>query len=244
MGGTGHQARATQDRPRTNERARAGIGVAVALAVAVLAAMAPARAAAAWLDVPDGFVAEPAPSLSPQRRDEAPKADAPAADWQPLLTVRPEDGPFADLSAVHLRRVVGTVADPDAWLRQRVAADFGDESLAEDLLDSPDSPFADPAFDVLRDALPRLFGGLERLGQLPLQFCEGPVTAYNAAGSLRELACTFQVGPFRQFMTLRLQEVDGTWYYTLIRAMNERRVRHLTAIANSFQPPADGREQP
>jgi hypothetical protein len=35
-------------------------------------------------------------------------------------------------------------------------------------------------------------------------------------------------------MVLRLQEAGGHWYYTEIRAMNERRLRHLIAIANSF----------
>ncbi|TVR98882.1 MAG: hypothetical protein EA406_05485 [Rhodospirillales bacterium] len=213
--------------------------VGVFLVAAALLMAAPATAA--WLEVPPGFVAELAPStpVEPDRRPPLdPRADPPATqDWIPLLTVRPEPGPFADLSAVQLRRVVGPVADPDEWLRRRVAADFGDGTVAEGLLDSPDSPFADPSFDVLRDALPRLFSGLEQLGRLPLQFCEGPLTAYNAAGSLRELACTFQVGPFRQFMTFRLQEVDGSWYYTQIRAMNERRLRHLMAIANSFRPP-------
>jgi hypothetical protein len=35
-------------------------------------------------------------------------------------------------------------------------------------------------------------------------------------------------------MALRLVEADGQHYAVRIRALNERRMRHLVAIANSF----------
>ena len=104
----------------------------------------------------------------------------------------------------------------------------------EAVLNSPDSPFSDPAFDVLRRALPELFESLRRVGELPLEFCDPPTTGYNASGAFRERFCTFAIGPVRRFVVLRLQEADGDWYYTRITTMNERRLRHLIAIANSF----------
>lgn len=201
--------------------AGAAAGLAAGAAVALLPWAAPA---AASFDVPPGFVAE---SASEQGA---------SADWRPLLTIQPEENPFSDLTSLSLREVTGEVEDPDDWLTQRLTVDVPDDAEVASVLDSPDSPFADPAFDVLRRAVPQLFESLRGLGKIGAELCEPPQTAYNAAGSLREMHCTFQVGPLRQFMLLRLQEVDGTWYYTEIKTANDRRLRELVAIADTFQP--------
>jgi hypothetical protein len=42
-------------------------------------------------------------------------------------------------------------------------------------------------------------------------------------------------GPIRQYLVLRLQQAQGHWYYTQITTMNERRRRHLLAIADTFK---------
>ena len=75
---------------------------------------------------------------------------------------------------------------------------------------------------------------LQSLGNLPLEYCEQPVGKTNDAGAYREMSCDFALGPLSHYVVLRLQEIDGVWYYTRIRTMNERRLRHLVAIANSF----------
>jgi hypothetical protein len=193
-----------------------------ALFVVLLLTCPPAEAG--WLDIPEGFVG------SHERERAA------TDEWRNLITVRPQPGPFSDLSEINLRQVIGHVEDPDAWLQRRVTAELVDKEVINEVLESPDSPFADPMFDVVRDAIPQLFTGVQELSKLPLRFCDGPSTAYNASGQLRELACTYQLGPFRQYFVFRLQQVDALWYYTEIRAMNEKRLRHLIAIANSFRP--------
>ena len=151
-----------------------------------------------------------------------------------LYTVTPTGGPFAGLSTIRLSRMAAPVEDVDAWLKGRLSADVGDMSAAEGLFTSPDSPFSDPAFESVRRALPQLFAELQALAELPLEFCDGPQTGYNATGGYRELACTFDVGPLRQFLVLRLQRAGEATYFTEIRTMNERRLRHLLAIADSF----------
>lgn len=196
----------------------------LALAIAILLAVPPAHAN--WLDIPEGFVAE---------QPSQPEA---SQEWRSLMTVRPQPGPFSDLSVVTLRQLLEPVEQPDAWLTRRVSAEMVGQEVIEDVLESPDSPFADPLFDVVRKAIPQLYAGIQELSKLPLRFCDGPLTAYNASGPLRELNCTYPLGPFRQYLVFRLQEVDGVWYYTEIRAMNEKRLRHLIAIANSFKPVA------
>jgi len=192
------------------------------LSLTVLLALAAVPATAQQFDVPEGFVVTAEPDESP------------AGDWRGILTVRPEEGAFSGLSSVRLREVVGAVDDADAWLKSRLTADVAGEDEVDSVLDSPDSPFTDPMFDALKEAIPQIFSGFRTLSELPLESCEGPATAYNAAGELRELYCAYQIGPLRQYLVLRLQEAGGRWFYTEIRSMNERRLRHLIAIANSF----------
>lgn len=196
--------------------------VAGVVVVAALAAGGAGTARAQSFDVPAGFIIEDSTASA-------------TADQKPLVTVRPESGSFRDLSSVELSEVTAPIDDPDVWLQQRLSMDVsGGQETAENLFTSPDSPFSDPAFDSFRNLIPQVLRGVQTLSQLPLQFCEGPESAFNAEGELRELYCVFQLGPVHQYMVLRLQEVGDTWYYTEVRTMNERRLRHLIAIANSF----------
>ena len=192
------------------------------LAAALALAPGAAPMAAQPFDLPDGFVAAQEPEVSE------------SGEWRPVLTVRPEDGPFSELSAIHLREVTSAVDDPDDWLKARLGGHGPDPSEAEKLFTSPDSPFGDPAFDALRKAIPELFKALQTFAEFPLQFCDGPQAGYNASGAFRELYCVYNMGPVRQYLVLRLQRAGGRWFYTEIRTMNERRLRHLLAIANSF----------
>ena len=193
-----------------------------AAAIAMIALPWVSPVGAQQFDVPPGFVI-------------VPEADTTISqEWDRVTAIRPADGPFSELSTIALREVRGTVSDPDAWLSKRVTAQFGDPAAVEALFNSPDSPFSDPVFDALRKSLPELFAGLQNLGRLPLEFCEDPTTGYNASGDFRELYCNFNFGPIRQFVVLRLQDTGKGWYFTEIRTMNERRLRHLVAIANSF----------
>jgi hypothetical protein len=203
---------------------RASFLVAASLAGAQVAggAAGSEQAHGAGFEVPEGFVAVPETNPSPSK------------DWEPVLSVRPKDGPFAELTSLSLRKVAGPVNDPDAWLKERLTVDVPTDAEVTAVLDSPDSPFADPAFDVLRQAMPQLFAGLRGLGRIGAELCDEPQAAYNAAGSLREMYCTFQIGPLRQYMLLRLQHVQGDWYYTEIKTANDRRLRELVNIANTF----------
>ncbi|NNE83993.1 MAG: hypothetical protein HKN28_08495 [Alphaproteobacteria bacterium] len=203
---------------RTNARLRffaAVIGLFTAIAWT-------SGATAQQFDVPEGFVV-------------APEADtATSKDWTPITAIRPVEGPFSELSTISLRAVRGDVPDPEAWLAERLTAQIGDPAAVEEVFSSPDSPFSDPVFDALKKSLPELFAGLQNLGRIPLHFCEEPTTGYNASGEFQELFCNYNFGPVRQFVVLRLQDSGKGWYFTEIKTMNERRLRHLVAIANSF----------
>lgn len=180
-------------------------------------------ATAQKFDLPDGFVIVNEPVTAEEK------------DWRPVMTVRPTEGPFSELSAIHLRLATARVENADAWLKRQLTADIGDLKDAGTVFDDPDSPFNDPFFDTLRKALPELFKSLKQISELPLKFCDPARTGYNASGSYREIYCVFNLGPTRQYRMLRLQEIESHWFYTDIRTMNERRLRDLVAIANSFR---------
>lgn len=196
--------------------------LSVLAAAAVLAAPEPARAQS--FDVPEGFASEIV------------RKSGLGADAVSVLRVRPEDGSFSGLSHVDLAPLPGPMADPDDWLRGRMTASL-DAALPDPhaMLDGPDSPFADPAFDSLRATLGAWVESVARLGDLPLEFCGAPESGANPAGAFRQLRCALPLGPFRKHLALRLQEAEGIWYYTRITAMNERRMGDLLAIADSFR---------
>lgn len=193
-------------------------GVLLAAVFAVLLAPSPSRAQE--FEAPPDFIEVPEPRLEPGLDD--------------LFTLQPAEGQFATLSTIRLARVLDPVVDVDALLKSRLSADVSGLDETGDLLGGPDSPFSDPAFDAIRRALPEIFAGIKSLAELPLSFCDGPQTGYNASGVYRELNCAFTFGPVRQFLVLRLQTAGGTTYFTEIRTMNERRLRQLLTIADTF----------
>ncbi|MEE9301894.1 MAG: hypothetical protein V3V17_12340 [Alphaproteobacteria bacterium] len=192
------------------------------LAISGAAVTGSAPAGAVSFEVPDGFFVEQ-PGRFPA-----------IEDWHPLLTIRPPEGPFSGLSAIHLREVDGEVEEPDLWLKRRLTGDVGSSEPLEEMFSSLDSPFGDPFFDALRQAIPELYAAMQKIADLPLEFCDDPQTGYNASGAFREIYCVYNIGPIREYLVLRLQKADRTWYFTEIRTMNEQRLRQLIGIANSF----------
>ncbi|HEX2479519.1 MAG TPA: hypothetical protein VHK45_09580, partial [Geminicoccaceae bacterium] len=75
-------------------------------------------------------------------------------------------------------------------------------------------------------------GLLGSAATLPLAGCREPVR--RARDETWEMVCEWEMGSLRQFMRFRLIERDGERYAIRIRTMNEQRLRHLVAIANSF----------
>jgi len=181
-----------------------------------------APVAAQTFEIPDGFSSE----IVRQSTEGGSVA---------VLRIHPDDGAFSDLSTIEMRPIIDSIADPDGWLRSRVTADIElPQPDSDGIFDSPDSPLSDPAFDDMRGSVRSMLESLQSLGKLPLDYCQPPDTSANRAGPYREMTCVFAIGPLTQHLVFRLQDLDGVWYYTRIRTMNERRLRHLVAIANSF----------
>jgi hypothetical protein len=152
-------------------------------------------------------------------------------DWR--LVIRPEESLFDSLSELSVEPIEEPIEDPQAWLRSQLRVDLsGVEDLVRELAESDDSPFTD---DAVVAPLEAWLGMLAGLAELPLQSCEEPsATAGSVPRDESELACEWQLGPFHQHLVMRLVERDGQRYVVRVRAMNERRLRHLVAIANSL----------
>jgi hypothetical protein len=149
-------------------------------------------------------------------------------DW--VLTVHPDEGTFAPLSELTIRPVTEPVSDPKAWLREQLTLDMSSfDATLEELLHGADSPLADTP---MVGQLESWRGLLRQAAGWPLAGCDEPESL--ADDDSWRMECQWEVGPFRQFMAVRLIEADGERYAVRIRAMNEQRMRHLVAIANSF----------
>ena len=144
--------------------------------------------------------------------------------------VQPTDSDFAPLSELTLRPVEEPIEDPAAWLREQLTLDLSPVDAAlEDLIHGADSPISGTS---LAEHLQSWRGLLGSAATLPLAGCDDPVRL--AGGDQWQMACEWELGPLRQYMTFRLVERAGEHYAIRIRTMNEQRLRHLVAIANSF----------
>lgn len=156
------------------------------------------------------------------------RGEAAADGWN--LTVHPAAGAFAPLSELTIRPVDDPVDDPRAWLREQLTLDMSHfDATLDDLLHGADSPIAD---SPLVGQLESWRGLLRAVAGWPLSGCAEPESV--AGGKTWRMACMWELGPFHQFLTLRLVTRDDQRYAVKIRAMNEHRMRHLIAIANSF----------
>jgi hypothetical protein len=144
--------------------------------------------------------------------------------------VRPTDSEFGPLSELRLHRIEEPIDDPAAWLREQLTLDLTPlDAAIDELIHGPDSPITGTP---LADQLQSWRGLLGSAATLPLAGCRDPVR--RARDETWEMACEWEVGSLRQFMRFRLIERDGERYAIRIRTMNEQRLRHLVAIANSF----------
>jgi hypothetical protein len=152
------------------------------------------------------------------------------------IVIQPTKGDFASLSRMTvwpLDPVKDKLAwsDPTAWLRQHVAIDTsGVAGALGNLVDDPDSPFGG---SVLKGALGTLMSGLDSLAKAPLAACDEPASRSHGRWDMR---CTFGADGLGLDLVLRIQAAGDDRYGVNMRTMNEQRLRHLEAIANSFAP--------
>lgn len=150
------------------------------------------------------------------------------------LVIEPKGGTFQALSRLTFRKLDPEAdrlawTEPETWLERQMVVDVDGLSLALDEVGSdPDSPFGS---DMVKSGIAVLVDGLNELSRLPLSACSEPPTD-------GEIDCRFGVEPFQLFMRVSLVARDEQRFAINIRTFNEQRLRHFTAIANSFDPDA------
>jgi hypothetical protein len=195
---------------------RAALGVVALIALCASASAAPDDLCGR-LFVPEGY------RLTCTLRSSPGHADG-------QLAVQPAEGTFAALSELTIRPVQQPVGDPAKWLRDQLTVDMSSfDATLEDLLHSPDSPIAD---SPIVDQLENWRELVHSVAGWPLSGCGAPES--RADGERWQMDCEWHLGPFRQYLALRLVTRDGARYAVQARAMNEHRLRNLVAIANSF----------
>lgn len=183
---------------------------------------APAAGLCERLSVPEGYEL-----ICETRRvaDGAPSEQA---------TVRPATGTGAALARLSLRPLERETAplawsDPRRWLEEQVALDLGGIGAGLRTLGLGDGPLAHPAAQAMVEGLLATLAGW---GRLPLQGC----TPDEADTTRRELRCAWGTPPLGLAMNLRLVEAGDRRYAVSYWAVDEQRIGHLEAIANSFRP--------
>ncbi len=148
--------------------------------------------------------------------------------WE--VSVHPLDGAFAGLSKLTLTPVDERVSDPEDWLQKQVKIDVsGLESALTNFLDDEDNPFSAESW---WQSLQGLKDVVHSFSDLPLDSCTPPSESIEKAAW--QIDCDWGIGSLRQFLSVYLVEREGQYYTLRIQAMNQRRYRHLLAIANSF----------
>lgn len=179
---------------------------------------------------PGGLTASTCPDLFVPEGYEA-RCDFGNADTRWMLSVRPVSGELDPLSLLTIRPVEEEIDEPSIWLREQLTLDTAGmtEVLREGLRDEEVQRWVPPAlFDVFED----LTSYARALDQAALRDCDH--ADWNAKHSAWEMTCGWEVGPLHQTALLRLVERGDRRIAVTAWASTERRLRHLTAIANGL----------
>ena len=169
------------------------------------------------LDVPEGY-------------DFSCSVERPIDKNHWVVSVQPLDGAFAGLSELELAPLDEPVSNPEDWLQNQMKIDLsGLQSAITSVVDDQDSPFADEGW---WQSLQGLKDAVHSISDLPLNACKAPLQESKNADW--KIECDWGIGSLRNYMSIYLVERDGQPYTLKVQAMNERRYRHLKAIANSF----------
>jgi hypothetical protein len=154
---------------------------------------------------------------------------ADAAPWQAV--VEPTEGPFRRFSRLTIAPVEEDVPHPAHWLRDRVKLDLSDvDDSLRDMFRSPDNPFSG---DLVSTYLETMLDLVEAVASAPLVGCEEAHPLAHEDGW--EVECAWGMGGIEKYQTMRLVRRGEAFYLITMESMNPRRMRHLAAVANSFE---------
>ena len=152
-----------------------------------------------------------------------------------ISKVTPVGDHFSKYSSLELSLVKSlNIKQPSKWLEDKIYDVLGDIAETERILNSEDSPLADPIFKQFKHLPFFIEDTMEQLALNPLVFCKKINVLYNKAGKYYELNCTVPFGFFNNYLLMRLQNKNNVWYFTKINTLNYNRLIDFLVIADSF----------
>ena len=192
------------------------------LIAAAAVALAPIAAAADTLNLPDDLI----------RRSLVLDIDSGELG---LFRIEPRHpGPFQAFTRIDVAVLENSVADPDQWVLDRVAAETAAIAEAALVMFDPDNPYAGARINDIDPTPESVHATLELVAESPHHFCDGPTESYNDTGQIVEVDCSFWLGGTSSHLLVRLQQAGTSWYVVMARAQNSRRYRQLHTIADSL----------
>lgn len=152
------------------------------------------------------------------------------------VTVTPEAGPGTATDRLTLRALdqgSDPLAwdDPQRWLERRVEFDLSALTTAlRGTASDPNGLLGGPAARAVIDGV---VATLDSWSRAPLTAC----TPGSLSESRTELYCSWGLGTYRAVLKQRLIAVGERRYALAWRGVDGQDLRHLEAVANSFQPP-------
>jgi hypothetical protein len=152
-----------------------------------------------------------------------------------LFRIEPRNpGPFQAFTRLDVAALENSVADPEQWVLDRVAAETATIAETALVMFDPDSPYAGARINDIDPTPESVHATLELVVERPYHFCDGPTETYNETGLIVEVDCSFWLGGTSSHLLVRLQQAGTSWYVIMARAQNSRRYRQLHTIADSI----------
>ncbi len=152
-----------------------------------------------------------------------------------LFRIEPRHpGPFQAFTRIDVAMLENSVADPDQWILDRVAAETAAIAEVALVMFDPDNPYAGARINDIDPTPESVHATLELVAEQPHHFCDGPTESYNETGVIVEVDCSFWLGGTSSHLLVRLQQAGTSWYVVMARAQNSRRYRQLRTIADSL----------
>lgn len=147
-----------------------------------------------------------------------------------FLVITTADPTYSALNRISIRALDEEPEEPWLFLRERMTVDTSPlVNLLKGFLENENSPFFGSQMPEMLQGLSEYVQGM---GQVPLSACE---EGEAGTSKLARLTCRYGVGEVGQYVDSWVLEKDGLSYIVDLRAANDKRRRHLEAVANSFQ---------
>ena len=151
-----------------------------------------------------------------------------------VITIKPIDSSFSEYTWLKLYKILDKDLIFSEWLNDRLHYEIHNIINVERLLRGPDSPILEARMNYSLTDVPSIDKTIKIATINPELFCDDLVEGFNKEGKYSQLYCSYPLGLFKFYLVLRLQKINGIYYYIGASALNHIRIRKVLEIANTF----------